>query len=496
MVRVGIIGGGVSGLTCAKWCIQHGLNVSLLEAGDSVGGLWSGVVKGMWPGMRTNLSKYSCCYSDFVWDDKAPIFPCKEQVCDYLREYAKHFELEKHIRLNSKVEHLTFTNEGKWRVKYSGIEEDFDRVIIASGFSSKSHNINFSGQNNFSGKIIHSKQFEGGEDFIDQNVVVVGGAFSGCEIASEIVSAKMKVKSSGKVAHIFKKPFWIINRYLPHPRDKEKKVPLDLLLYRRKTESSLKFTVEEENINTYHFLTGLCKEQNQIPELSMENVSKTTPAFISITEDYLDLVKQGQISLHKTTISRLGSKSDFNSNSNSSSGNDILLDSGAILTDVDSIIDCSGFTCRCDYLDVDLSEAMGFDSSGKLAAFLAFEAVLPRPSSLYDWTSLGFVGMHKGPFFPVVELQARWLALLFSGKVNAPSDDELVERIKQQEKALLEKDQGQYLSKLIPYLNTMAKKCNVKERDESAPVIPAQFADEEKNDKPSKLLKEAAKIIS
>jgi len=40
---------------------------------------------------------------------------------------------------------------------------------------------------------------------------------------------------------------------------------------------------------------------------------------------------------------------------------------------------------------------------------------------------LYFVGMYKGPFFAVMELQARWACRLLSGKLTLPSKDKIAE---------------------------------------------------------------------
>ena len=117
-----MIGAGTSGLVAARHLIHAGLRPTIFEAAKTIGGAWtpsssSAVLKPptqtdgttskehdvgsltdhhhpaskMWNGMSTNLSKYTCRFSDWPWPDDASTFPSVEEMHDYLTSYADAF---------------------------------------------------------------------------------------------------------------------------------------------------------------------------------------------------------------------------------------------------------------------------------------------------------------------------------------------------------------------------------------------------------------------
>ncbi|KAD1033750.1 hypothetical protein E3N88_43389 [Mikania micrantha] len=97
--KIGIIGGGISGLAAAKQLAQY--NPVVLEATDSIGGVWKHCSF-----RTTKLQTPRCDYefSDFPWplrDNSS--FPSYIEILDYLNSYATHFDLFKFIKFNSRV---------------------------------------------------------------------------------------------------------------------------------------------------------------------------------------------------------------------------------------------------------------------------------------------------------------------------------------------------------------------------------------------------------
>lgn len=106
--KVGIIGGGISGLAAAKQLSKH--NPMVFEATDSIGGVWKHCTF-----RTTKLQTPRCDYqfSDYPWpqtDDNSS-FPSYSEILDYLDSYAKHFDLFKFINFNSKVTEIKFVGD-------------------------------------------------------------------------------------------------------------------------------------------------------------------------------------------------------------------------------------------------------------------------------------------------------------------------------------------------------------------------------------------------
>ncbi|XP_052183426.1 probable flavin-containing monooxygenase 1 [Diospyros lotus] len=105
--KIGIIGGGISGLAAAKQLAAH--HPVVFEATASLGGVWKHCSF-----RSTKLQTPRCDYefSDYPWpdrDDKS--FPSHEEIVEYLFSYARHFDLLKLVRFNSKVVEIRFVGD-------------------------------------------------------------------------------------------------------------------------------------------------------------------------------------------------------------------------------------------------------------------------------------------------------------------------------------------------------------------------------------------------
>jgi dimethylaniline monooxygenase (N-oxide forming) len=139
--RVAVIGAGPGGLVAAKSLQEEGLDPVVFEQADGVGGEWHApsTHSGVWPGMRTNTSKTLDTFSDFPPVESLPMFPRFEELRDYFRSYAKAFDLDRTIRLQTPVRHIERDNAG-WRVVTDDAGgERFAGVVVASGRFNRPH---------------------------------------------------------------------------------------------------------------------------------------------------------------------------------------------------------------------------------------------------------------------------------------------------------------------------------------------------------------------
>ncbi len=109
----------------------------------------------------------------------------------YLREYADHFGLVKHIRLSTRVIECTPLQDGHWNVKVQeagkeAVEETFNAVMVATGHLSTPNTPDFKGRDTFEGQFLHSHYYRTPGPFEGKRVVVIGLGSSGVDIASEI----------------------------------------------------------------------------------------------------------------------------------------------------------------------------------------------------------------------------------------------------------------------------------------------------------------------
>ena len=115
-----------------------------------------------------------------------------QETLDYLESYAKHFELNQHIKLNTKVRQVVRNaDDTKWQLSLlhqdSETVSDFDKVVFCTGNTHKPLVPAIKGMDSFGGKIIHSQAFKRPADFLGMKVLVVGLGNSAADISSELV---------------------------------------------------------------------------------------------------------------------------------------------------------------------------------------------------------------------------------------------------------------------------------------------------------------------
>ena len=189
---VAIVGGGPSGLAAAKAATDEGLLPTVFEQSAGFGGLWRDDASGkVWQSLRTNLSKFTCAFSDAPWPPGAPDFPGARMVLDYLCGYAEAHHLSERVRFNTRVTDVCGIPKGGWRLSWQDVDGDaheavFDQVIIATGIFSQSHRPDIPGLDALGDRVVHASAYRAGDQFAEQRVLVVGAAFSGADIAADV----------------------------------------------------------------------------------------------------------------------------------------------------------------------------------------------------------------------------------------------------------------------------------------------------------------------
>jgi putative flavoprotein involved in K+ transport len=122
-----VIGGSQAGLTAGYYLARQGREFLILEANESVGDAW----RNRWDSLRLfTPAKFSRLPGMKVPNATAWDFVTKDEMADYLEEYARRFRLP--VRTGVAVDGLT-RNDG-WFVLSAG-ERRFEakNVIVATG---------------------------------------------------------------------------------------------------------------------------------------------------------------------------------------------------------------------------------------------------------------------------------------------------------------------------------------------------------------------------
>lgn len=402
-MSIAIIGAGPSGLVSAKSALECGLVPTIFEKGDAVGGLWKPQSGFVWDSMKTNVSHHTCMFSDFPWRRTTEDFPNQSDVHAYLKDYAEHFNLMPHLHLNSPVQSMERIHE-QWLVKWLQGNQShsklFDHVLVCSGIFSKAWIPEVPGSELFGGVILHAKDYKTPEPFQGLRVAVIGNAYSGCEIASEV----SKVAES--VTNVYRRTMWLMPRYLASFHNPEKKLPLDLLFYTRAANALSQGTpIEVSNVRKGNWFKNVLKQEEKCSELAVE-VGPATPPFVVVSDRYAENVQEGKIALKKGALERM-EKSRLHFEDGSS-------------LEADAVIFCTGYQTELPFLSQENQDLIEFDPQDQLQPLLMHKTVF-HP----DLPQAAFVGMYRGPFFSTIELQARWACMVFSQKIPVPSLEDM-----------------------------------------------------------------------
>ena len=95
-----IIGAGVSGLLACKYALAKGYHPIIFESQSTIGGAWTQTIETT----KLQTPKPFYQFSDFPWPTSIQtLYRDKNQVFDYIKSYANHFDLIKHVKFNTKV---------------------------------------------------------------------------------------------------------------------------------------------------------------------------------------------------------------------------------------------------------------------------------------------------------------------------------------------------------------------------------------------------------
>ena len=147
--RVAIVGAGVAGLTTAKTLLASGLNCTIFERAERLGGVWADGYSNF--GVQVQKELYE--FPDWPLPADTPNFTPGPIFQKYLEAYVDRFGVRPSLRLGAKVAGLGRRGgeDAGWvvEVEENGgrSQEEFDLVVLATGlYSETPHMPEFPGQ--------------------------------------------------------------------------------------------------------------------------------------------------------------------------------------------------------------------------------------------------------------------------------------------------------------------------------------------------------------
>ncbi|MEQ8585950.1 MAG: NAD(P)-binding domain-containing protein [Thalassobaculaceae bacterium] len=379
---IAIIGAGPSGLAATRWLKAKGLDPVVLEAGDDLGGQWNphGPHTATWPGMRTNTSRVMTAFSDLDHPEGTPVYPTREQMHAYLLAYADRFGLRNSIRFGCRVERLRREEGGGWRLDWSTAQgresARFDRVIVATGRQIEAAVPELAGLDGFTGKLgaRHTSAYRGPAEWQGASLLVAGCSISALEIAAELAH------HAASVTVVYRRQRYVLPKQIVG-------VPTDHVMFTRAA------ALMGEKLPPEALAEGLKAQVLKVAgnpadwgaQVPHDNIFA---AGITQSQGFLPAVSEGRIAT-KPWIERIqGDTAHFADGS---------------AARVDGILFGTGYSLSLPFLAPEIAETLQLDPVGMDLFAQTFHPDLP---------GLAFVGLYEliGPYLPVLELQARWVA--------------------------------------------------------------------------------------
>ena len=189
--RVGVVGCGPSGLVAVKELKAAGFEPQAFDAQERLGGVYAWA----WPGLLMSSSNSHTAFSDFPPKRSEPTkIWTRDECLAYLDDYADAFDLRPHMRLNTRVttayriqQPAAVGTTWVWHVETIGPDGaaetwEFDALFYATGTNNAPKRPKLPGQESFTGRVLHSRDYTKADEFAGQRVVLQGMGESGSDI--------------------------------------------------------------------------------------------------------------------------------------------------------------------------------------------------------------------------------------------------------------------------------------------------------------------------
>jgi dimethylaniline monooxygenase (N-oxide forming) len=420
---VGIIGAGVAGLATARSLMAQGLQCTLFESNNILGGVWSDGYLNF--GVQVQKELYE--FPDWPLPDDTPDFTKGPVIQKYLEDFADNFDITPNIRLNTtvtKVGEVNGSGSG-WFVEHEthGKKErsQFDLMVICIGLYSNTPNMpSFPNIGEFSGDVIHNSRLKSLDQLTGKRVAVVGYGKSATDAALEAAEEAIETHL------IFRKPNW------PIPQKLAGILPFKWGLLHRLNISLLppyqNASVLVKTIHSFgkplvwfywRLVETLLYFQCQLgsrfgsrvslaPQMPIEVGAFSESTMIAKGELFTK-VRAGAIEAHRTTISEYTTTG-------------LKLDNGESL-DLDLVILATGWKTNFDFIDGSVLQRLNQEEDG----FYLYRHIY-NP----DIPGLFFIGRAASvSSILTYSLQSHWLGELIRGIHELPSEESMKRNVEE-----------------------------------------------------------------
>ena len=211
-IDVLIIGAGLSGIGAASHLEREAPNKSyaILESRGAMGGTWDLF---RYPGIRSDSDMHTLGYSFKPWKHDRAIAD-GPAILDYIRETAREYDVEKHIRYNHRATKISWdSSRALWTVSIekqgaSAGTISCNFIYSCTGYYryDKGYTPDFPDIEQFKGQVIHPQLWPEDLDYADKNVVVIGSGATAITVVPEMA------KTAKHVTMLQRSPTYVVSR--------------------------------------------------------------------------------------------------------------------------------------------------------------------------------------------------------------------------------------------------------------------------------------------
>ncbi|MDH3709245.1 MAG: NAD(P)-binding domain-containing protein [Cyclobacteriaceae bacterium] len=429
MISCLVIGAGPAGIVTTKELLEQGVDdVLCLEQAPSLGGTFSKSYDSL---VLTSSVTFSM-FSDFwVGDGKDHHFWTKNEGVDYWTEYARHFKVIDHIRFQCEVTEVRDQADQGWKVSLaSGEVLQCQRLALAIG-NNRVPRFPEWGESLNEIACSHSHEYRNPDSFQGKRVLVVGGGESGSDVAFEISQVAEKSwislrestgwvvprKRGGHAADVSThRGIWDL------PREFGAKLsPFVLKLERARQDPVFDALADlNDRVRAQRGIWGIYGTKTLALPKAIANHG------CQVVGDVVDVEEGGR--LLKTA-------------------------DGESLENVDAVVFCTGYHNRAGFMPPNLQSC----DPRKLYKHM-FHSQQGDRLAWIGWARPAF-----GSQFPIMEMQARYCALVFTGRLQLPEPNNMVQVASEDEEVygLQFEDNALRIRSLVDYHRYMDNLANI-----------------------------------
>ena len=305
---VAIIGAGVSGMGMAIALKKAGRNnFRVFEKEKDLGGTW---LLNRYPGCACDVPSFLYSFSFAQNPNWSRSYSPQGEIWRYMKDVAERYDLGPHMRFDAGVNSADWDDAHQlWRVRLKSGEAVTARALVSgTGALHVPSYPAIKGIESFTGKVMHSAEWDESYDLTGKRVAVIGTGASAIQIVPSI---------AGKVAHLdlFQRtPAWVMprmDRAIPQSlKDRFRRFPflqrlMRTFIYSRMEMGAIAFTMRPSMMKSFE---GLARKYlaRAVPDTALRE--KLTPNYVIgckrvlVSDDFYPSLQRDNVSLVTTPI--------------------------------------------------------------------------------------------------------------------------------------------------------------------------------------------------